>query len=167
MHKLTTFLASRTGKRLLNMAYSWGACLVILGATFKIIHFPYDDIFLIVGMTTEIIIFFISGFDEPAREFKWTRVFPQLDSHPAAEPEPMPAAQIGEAMKRLQESIESVSREYLAQLETLKRQTEALRKQAEQMQQAQQTSREVNQKLQAIDAQYTRIMEVMNIQKNR
>ena len=67
MNKLTTFLSSRSGKRLLNMAYSWGACLVILGATFKIIHFPYDDVFLIIGMTTEIIIFFISGFDEPAR----------------------------------------------------------------------------------------------------
>lgn len=96
------------------MAYSWGACLVILGATFKIIHFPYDDVFLIIGMTTEIIIFFISGFDEPAREFKWTRVFPQLDSRHTAEPAHQPAVQIEESMKRLNESIEKVSKEYVS-----------------------------------------------------
>lgn len=152
---------------MLNMAYSWGACLVILGATFKIIHFPYDDLFLIIGMTTEIIIFFISGFDEPAREFKWTRVFPQLDSTQKPEAVTPPSAQIEESMKRLSQSIESVSREYLAQLEALKQQTEALRRQAEQMQQTQQTCREVNEKMEAIDAQYTRIMEVMNIQKKK
>lgn len=166
MNKLTTFLSSRSGKRLLNMAYSWGACLVILGATFKIIHYPYDDVFLIIGMTTEIIIFFISGFDEPAREFKWTRVFPQLDSRHTAEPAHQPAVQIEESMKRLNESIEKVSKEYVSQLEMLKAQTEALRKQAEQMQHAQQAYREVNDKIEAIDRQYTRIMEVMNIQKN-
>lgn len=147
------------------MAYSWGACLVILGATFKIIHFPYDDVFLIIGMTTEIIIFFISGFDEPAREFKWTRVFPQLDSKHTAEPAAMPATQIEESMKRLNQSIEGVSKEYIRQLEMLKAQTEALRKQAEEMQHAQQTYREVTEKIEAIDRQYTRIMEVMNIQK--
>lgn len=165
MNRLTTFLASRGGKRLLNMAYSWGACLVILGATFKIIHFPYDDVFLIIGMTTEIIIFFISGFDEPAREFKWTRVFPQLDSRNTPEAAPAPSTQIEESMKRLSQSIERLNREYIGQLEALKAQTEALQKQAEQMQQAQKTYREVTGKIEEIDRQYTRIMEVMHIQK--
>ncbi|MEJ8764200.1 hypothetical protein WKU26_12470, partial [Phocaeicola sp. HCN-40430] len=73
--------------------------------------------------------------------------------------------QIEESMKRLNQSIEKVSREYICQLEALKAQTEALQKQAEQMQHAQQAYREVSDKIEAIDRQYTRIMEVMNIQK--
>ena len=36
--KLSKFLSSRTGKRFYNLCYCWGACLVILGAVFKIAH---------------------------------------------------------------------------------------------------------------------------------
>ena len=41
--KLSKFLSSRTGKRFYNLCYCWGACLVILGAVFKIAHMPYDN----------------------------------------------------------------------------------------------------------------------------
>ena len=77
--KLSKFLSSRTGKRFYNLCYCWGACLVILGAVFKIAHMPYDNLFLMIGLFTEVFIFFISGFDEPAREYKWERVFPLLN----------------------------------------------------------------------------------------
>lgn len=43
--KLSKFLSSRTGKRFYNLCYCWGACLVILGAVFKIAHMPYDNLF--------------------------------------------------------------------------------------------------------------------------
>ena len=77
--KLSKFLSSRTGKRFYNLCYCWGACLVILGAVFKIAHMPYDNLLLMIGLFTEVFIFFISGFDEPAREYKWERVFPLLN----------------------------------------------------------------------------------------
>ena len=80
MKRLTRFLASHKGKVLFNMAYSWGACLVILGAVFKISHFPYDDVFLMIGMITEVTVFFLTGFDEPSVEYKWENVFPALQS---------------------------------------------------------------------------------------
>ena len=47
--KLSKFLSSRTGKRFYNLCYCWGACLVILGAVFKIAHMPYDNLFLMIG----------------------------------------------------------------------------------------------------------------------
>lgn len=73
------FLSSRAGKRFFNFAYCWGACIVILGAVFKIVHLPYDNLLLIIGMVTEVGVFFLSGFDEPARDYKWERVFPELN----------------------------------------------------------------------------------------
>ena len=76
---LRNFLSSRTGKRFYNFCYCWGACLVILGAISKIGDFPYGNILLGIGLYTEVFIFFISGFDEPTREYKWERVFPILN----------------------------------------------------------------------------------------
>lgn len=76
---LKKFFASRTGKRFFNFAYCWGACIIITGAVFKITGLPYDNLMLIVGMAAEVIIFFLSGFDEPSRDYKWERVFPELN----------------------------------------------------------------------------------------
>lgn len=57
------WLSSYTGRRFLNMAYSWGAAVVILGAMFKILHISYGNILLMVGMIVEAMVFLISGFD--------------------------------------------------------------------------------------------------------
>lgn len=75
--KISRFIRSRAGRRLYNFAYCWGACLVILGAVFKIAHMPFDTILLMIGLFTEVTIFFISGFDTPP-EYEWEKVFPQL-----------------------------------------------------------------------------------------
>lgn len=61
--------------------YGWGASIVIFGALFKILHWPGADIMLIVGLTTEAVIFFFSAFEPLPHEdehWKWDRVFPQL-----------------------------------------------------------------------------------------
>lgn len=63
--KLMKFLKSSAGRKFYNFAYCWGACLVILGAVFKIAHMPFDSVLLMVGLFTEVFIFFISGFDNP------------------------------------------------------------------------------------------------------
>ncbi|NDW08399.1 gliding motility protein GldL [Dysgonomonas sp. 520] len=73
------FMASEKGKRYFNFFYSWGASIVIIGALFKINHWKYGTEILVVGMVVEAIIFFISAFDLPAREYKWDRIFPGLN----------------------------------------------------------------------------------------
>lgn len=63
MNNLEVFLSSDAGKKFFNFFYSWGAAVVIIGAMFKIIHFPYANQVLMIGMITEALVFFISGFD--------------------------------------------------------------------------------------------------------
>src|ERR1035441_9795127 len=76
-HPLTT-LRART---LLNYLYSFGASVVIGGALFKILHWPGANTALIIGMGTEVVVFFIFGF-EPQHaehaEYEWERVYPEL-----------------------------------------------------------------------------------------
>lgn len=74
------FLASDKGKRVLNFFYSWGAAIVILGAMFKLLHLPYADIMLAVGMITEFVVFFVFGFEKPTMDYQWEEVFPVLKS---------------------------------------------------------------------------------------
>lgn len=63
VHKFRRFLASKRGQTILNVLYSWGAAFVILGALFKIMHYPYGDIILPFGMVVEVLVFIIAGFD--------------------------------------------------------------------------------------------------------
>ena len=65
---LEVLLASPAGRRFLNMAYSWGAAIVILGAMFKILHISYGNSFLMIGMIVEALVFLISGFDNLPEE---------------------------------------------------------------------------------------------------
>lgn len=82
---LRGFFSGDKGQRTFNYAYSIGASVVILGSLFKILHLPGADLMLIVGMGTEAAIFFLSSFDEPAKDYKWENVFPALDD-PEATP---------------------------------------------------------------------------------
>lgn len=76
-HPLTT----KNARKWLNYAYSWGAAVVILGALFKINHWQGAQLMLIIGMGTEVVIFFISGFEPQSAmhaEYEWERVYPEL-----------------------------------------------------------------------------------------
>ncbi|WP_455628665.1 type IX secretion system motor protein PorL/GldL [Parabacteroides chinchillae] len=79
-NRLEMFLSSDKGKRVLNFLYSWGASIVILGALFKLLHLPYANQILFVAMITESIVFFISAFEHPSKEYHWEDVFPVLKS---------------------------------------------------------------------------------------
>jgi len=68
MSKLERFLASEKGKKMFNFFYSWGAAVVIIGALCKITHFPYGNTILVIGMLTEALVFFISGFDNSSND---------------------------------------------------------------------------------------------------
>ena len=54
---------SKTGQQFLNYAYSWGASIVILGALFKLTHIAGANMMLFIGMGTEVIVFFLAGFE--------------------------------------------------------------------------------------------------------
>lgn len=79
-NSLEMFLDSKRGKRLLNFMYSWGAAVVVIGALFKLLHLPFGNQMLFVGMITEFFVFFISGFEQPEEQYHWDRIFPELSS---------------------------------------------------------------------------------------
>ena len=69
---------SRGYKNFMKYVYGWGASIVLVGALFKIQHYPGASIMLIVGLLTEALIFFFSAFEPLAEELDWTLVYPQL-----------------------------------------------------------------------------------------
>ncbi|MCD6092291.1 MAG: gliding motility protein GldL [Bacteroidales bacterium] len=69
---------SRGFKNFMAKLYGIGAAIVIMGALFKITHIPYADEMLMVGLTTEAIIFFFSAFETPHVEPDWSLVYPEL-----------------------------------------------------------------------------------------
>lgn len=75
---------SKSTKRLFNMAYGLGAAVVILGALFKILHWPFGNEMLILGMITEAIVFALSAFEAIEDDLDWTKVYPELaDGQPS------------------------------------------------------------------------------------
>lgn len=74
------FLSGEKGQRFFNFAYSIGAAIVIWGALFKILHLPGGNVLLSVGMGTEVLMFILTAFDRPPREYHWEEVFPVLSS---------------------------------------------------------------------------------------
>lgn len=69
---------SYNGKNIVGIVYSVGASVVIIGALFKILHWPGASQVLMVGMFTEAFLFIIGALDRPHPEFHWENVFPQL-----------------------------------------------------------------------------------------
>lgn len=75
---LGAFISSEKGQRFFNFAYSIGAAIVIWGALFKILHLPGGNFLLSLGMGTEVLMFVLTAFDRPPKEYKWEDVFPAL-----------------------------------------------------------------------------------------
>ena len=76
--KFMHWYESYTGKKVVGCIYSLGASIVIVGALFKIMHFPGAGPMLIAGMSIEAILFAIGCLDKPHAEHHWENVFPQL-----------------------------------------------------------------------------------------
>lgn len=83
------FFESKRGKDIMSKLYGWGASVVILGAMFKILHWDGADLMLTIGLTTEALIFFISGFEKPHSEYDWSLVYPQLKGQKSAPESPV------------------------------------------------------------------------------
>ena len=69
---------SNTFKKGMNMVYGLGAAVVIVGALFKIMHWPYGDLMLIIGLVTEACVFVVSAFEPVDTELDWSKVYPEL-----------------------------------------------------------------------------------------
>ncbi len=72
------FTKTRRYRNFMAKVYGWGASVVLVGALFKIIHLPYANELLTIGLLTEAIIFFLSAFEPPHVEPDWSMVYPEL-----------------------------------------------------------------------------------------
>lgn len=62
----------------MSKLYGIGAAVVIFGAMFKIEHWPGASLLLIVGLSTEALIFIFSAFEPLHEDPDWSLVYPEL-----------------------------------------------------------------------------------------
>ena len=74
-------------KKITNMATGIGAAIVIVGAMFKIMHWPGASFMLVFGLTTEACLFLLGAFEEPHMDVDWSLVYPELAISHGAEDE--------------------------------------------------------------------------------
>lgn len=71
-------VTSKAYKETTAKLYGMGAAVVIVGALFKINHWPGAEIMLIIGMGIEALIFFASAFEPLHVTYDWSLVYPEL-----------------------------------------------------------------------------------------
>jgi gliding motility-associated protein GldL len=69
---------SKSWKNFMAKLYGIGAAVVIVGALFKIMHWPGANEMLILGLGTEAIIFIFSAFEPIHAEYDWSLVYKQF-----------------------------------------------------------------------------------------
>jgi len=82
---LAELVQSSGWKNFMAKLYGLGASVVIVGALFKIQHWPMAGLMLSVGLITESIIFFFSAFEPLHEEVDWSLVYPELAGIPEDE----------------------------------------------------------------------------------
>lgn len=75
---LNEIVRSKGYKNFMSKLYGFGAALVIIGALFKIQHYPGAGEMLLVGMGIEAVIFIFSAFEPLHEEYDWSLVYPEL-----------------------------------------------------------------------------------------
>ena len=100
-------------KIMMPKLYGWGAAVVILGALFKIEHYPGASIMLAAGLGTEAVIFFFSAFEKnPDPDPDWSLVYPELAYMNDPDAAKRPAQQLDDALAKAKidnELIESLN----------------------------------------------------------
>ncbi len=71
-------MGGKKWKNFMAKLYGFGASIVIIGAMFKINHWPGATAMLVVGLSTEAVIFFFSAFEPVHEEVDWSLVYPEL-----------------------------------------------------------------------------------------
>ena len=107
----------------MNFIYGMGAAVVIVGALFKLQHWPGANAMLIIGLGTEALIFAISAFDPPTvHEWDWSKVYPQLSPEgkatsanqvdnlmKEAELDPAVLKSVGEGMRKMAAQAKNIN----------------------------------------------------------
>ncbi len=80
------FFKTTKGHKVLNFLFSFFAAVVILGALFKIRHWPFADEMITLGLLAEVIVFLLMALVvPPPEEYYWERFFPNINEHPDVE----------------------------------------------------------------------------------
>jgi gliding motility-associated protein GldL len=69
---------SDSWKKVMAFVYGWGGAIVIVGAMFKIQHWPGASVVLIGGLGIEAVIFILSAFEPLHKDPDWSLVYPEL-----------------------------------------------------------------------------------------
>lgn len=78
MMRISEIVQTAGWRKFMAKLYGWGASVVLIGALAKLQHWPWAGVALIVGMSTEAIIFFFSAFEPISEEVDWSIVYPEL-----------------------------------------------------------------------------------------
>ena len=80
------FFKTKRGQVVLNFIFAFFAAVVILGALFKIRHWPAADEMITLGLLSEVLVFLVMAFMvPPPEEPHWQRYFPNINEHPDVE----------------------------------------------------------------------------------
>jgi gliding motility-associated protein GldL len=88
---LAELVQSSGWKNFIAKLYGLGASVVIVGALFKIQHWPLAGTMLTIGLLTEAVIFFFSAFEPLHEEIDWTLVYPELAGIPEEGADELPS----------------------------------------------------------------------------
>ncbi len=75
---MSGIIGSPGWKNFMAKLYGIGAAVVIMGAMFKIMHWPGAGPMLVIGLSTEVVIFAFSAFEPLHEEIDWSLVYPEL-----------------------------------------------------------------------------------------
>ena len=169
--KIQDYLDSPKGRILLNYLYSWGAAVVILGALFKLTHIKGANLMLFIGMGTEVLVFFISGFERPYipnQEEDEEDEAPRLRGNiiingsvqasqqaaPAPAPAAGPAAAPQEGSPLNVSGVEQVTQDYIARIHDLTVKMEQMSRHSERMEQSTEEIEQLSRNLISINTFY-------------
>ena len=85
MNSISLFFETKQGKYIKNLIIGLGASVVLMGALFKIQHWPGAGPMLTAGMLTEAFIFALLGLLPPHKDYYWERFYPNIDENPHVE----------------------------------------------------------------------------------
>jgi hypothetical protein len=154
----------------LNVAYGVGAAVVITGAMFKFLNFPFASEMLFVGLAVEALVFFISAFELKKDEvdYRWDRIFPQLtkegenkiekieDWIEQADLDPMVIQRLTQSIERLEQNVNRMAD--MSDVAQLNDQVEKMRQSSEMFEQE---ISKLNTSISQMNSYYMRMLEVM------
>jgi hypothetical protein len=169
--KIQDYLDSPKGRILLNYLYSWGAAVVILGALFKLTHIKGANLMLFIGMGTEVLVFFISGFERPyipgqedEEEDDAPRLHGNIIINGTAQAAPVQtvqpavakaaAAQAEQGSSLNVDGVENITQDYIARVHDLTLKMEQMCRHSEKMEQSSEEIEQLSRNLISINTFY-------------